>query len=279
MGFEFYGKDRGGGDVDTLRFLGCVFTSDNPYYWRFNAGHDADADLDFTGSTVVNATVTLQSTVTLADMSFTNCPTFTQNGATLSRIKFLNTKVSSASPADAAKISDCEFTSGGSGHAIEIGGSAADFMLNGCKFSGYSGTGADAAIYVNIANGSMTISITGGGGTPSIRTAGATVTVQNTVTVKVTVKDINTGAEIENARVLVEAAAGGDLPAGTDILTGLTNASGIIQTTSFNFTNPQPVQGKARRATTGYGSLYKSSPISGTITAAGLDITILLIPD
>jgi hypothetical protein len=54
----------------------------------------------------------------------------------------------------------------------------------------------------------MTINIVGGGSTPSIRTAGATVTVVNAVTVKITAKDADDASNIENARVLLYASSG-----------------------------------------------------------------------
>ncbi len=209
-------------------------------------------------------------------MSFVNCPTFTLGGATLTNCTFTSTKVSAASPGDADNISDSAFTSGGTGHALEISGTAANMTLDGVTFSGYAssdGSTGNEAIYVNIASGSMTISITGGGSTPSIRTAGATVTVQNAVTVKVTVRDVNTNSVIENARVLVEKVSDG-----TDILTGLTNSSGIASTT-WAYPGDTAVTGKVRRASATYGTLYKTSPISATITSSGLDITVLLIPD
>lgn len=189
-GVEFYGKDRGSGDVDTLHFTNCVFTSESPYYWRFNASHDADADVDFSGSTVVGATVTLRSTVTLAAVAFIACPSFTSNGAVLSNCAFTNTKVSAATPAEAAAIADCTFTkTTGTQHAMEVGGTAANMTLDGCLFTGYAasnGSTGNEAIYVNIASGTMVITITGGGSTPSIRTAGATVTVANNRTVTLT---------------------------------------------------------------------------------------------
>jgi hypothetical protein len=263
---------------DVLKFTNCVFTSASVYRWEWDSGAASSGWTgDFSGTSVVNATVTLQACFTFNLMSFINCPTFTQNGATITNGKFTNTKVSSASPAAAALISSTTFTSAGTGHAIEIGGTAANMTLTGVTFTGYSGTSTNAAIYVNIATGTMTINITGGGSVPSIRTAGATVTVQNAVTVRVTVKDVNTGTVIENARVLLEAAAGGDLGAGTDILSALTNSSGIVQDTAFNFTNTQPVTGKVRKSTA--SPLYKTSPISGSITSAGLDVTIFMIPD
>jgi hypothetical protein len=166
------------------------------------------------------------------------------------------------------------------------------------------------------------------------------------VTVQVTAKDAVSLAAISGARVLLEAAAGGDLPAnesctisrsgatasvahtahgmttgmsviirgatqdeyngvytisnvtanaydytvsGTPatpatgtitatcaILNSTTNGSGILNTT-FNYTNSQPITGKVRKATS--GTKYKTGAITGTITTAGLDTTVLLITD
>ncbi|MEK7185503.1 MAG: hypothetical protein AAB726_02675, partial [Patescibacteria group bacterium] len=167
------------------------------------------------------------------------------------------------------------------------------------------------------------------------------------ISVIVTVKDANTLAAVESARVLLEAAAGGDLPyaesvtitrsgatatvthtahdmvsgmsvvirgaaqdeyngvfsitvTGVDdytytvtgtpatpatgtitatcvILNGVTNASGILQTSTFNYTSDQPIGGKVRRATT--GPKYKTGAITGTIASTGLNTTVLLIAD
>ena len=215
LGIEFDGQDRGGGDVDTLQFTNCLFTSDSSYYWRFASTHDAGADLDFSGSSVVNAAVTLRSTVTLDGMAFIDCSSFTLNAATLTNCEFTNTKVTAASPGDADNISDSSFTSGGTGHAIEIAGTAADITLTGLTFTGYAGTNGSSgneAIYVNIASGTMSITINGGT-TPSIRTAGATVNlILNPVTTTITVTDIIDSSAIQDARVLVLAGATGPLP-------------------------------------------------------------------
>ncbi|MFH1859609.1 MAG: hypothetical protein ABH870_01125, partial [bacterium] len=75
-GFEFDGQSG-----DTIHFKNCVFVSGSPVYWRFNASHSADANIDFSGSSIINATVTLRSTVSLSGVSFIDCPTFTQNAA------------------------------------------------------------------------------------------------------------------------------------------------------------------------------------------------------
>jgi hypothetical protein len=75
----------------------------------------------------------------------------------------------------------------------------------------------------------------------------------------------------------VEAAAGGDLAVGTDILSGTTNASGVIENTAFAFTNPQPITGRARQGTT--PPYYKTGNIAGTIGSAGFETTVQLVLD
>ena len=344
IGFEFDGQDRGGGDVDVLHFTDCTFTSPSSYYWRFASTHDAGADIDFAGSTVINASVTLRATADLDAVNFIDCSSFTQNGATLTNCTFSNTKVTAATPADAALISNCSFESPGTGHAIEIGGTAADLTLTGVTFTGYAGTNGSTgneAIYVNIASGTMTVSVTGGGSTPSIRTAGATVTVQNAVTVKVTAKDADTSAAVQSARVLLHASTGstvtitrasttatvthtahgrvtgekvrisganegeyngvftitvsdantytytvsgspatpatGTITSYRVILDAATDVNGIVQTTSFNYVSDLAVTGKVRKGTS--ATFYKTSPLSGTITAVGLDLTAFLVKD
>lgn len=193
LGVTFYGT----GANDELLFPNCTWKGSQPFKWGFHASHSASAELDFTGNTVEGATITLQSTVVLEGLKFINCPSFTQNGAELSVCSFTNTKVSSSSPANAAKISYTTFTkTTGTQHAIEISGTAANMTLTNVDFVGYAasdGSTGNEAIYVNIASGSMTINVSGGN-TPSIRTAGATVTVVNSVILTVT--DIEDGSDV-----------------------------------------------------------------------------------
>lgn len=193
IGVEFHGLDRGSGDVDTLHFLGCVFTSDSAYYWRFNASHDADADLDFSGSTVVGATVTLRSTVSLDNMAFTDSVSFTQNTAELDGCTMQNTKIMADDP---SKISNCSFTSSGAGYAMEIT-TAGTYSFVGNIFSGYAGSDGSTgneAIYNN-SGGAVTLNISGGGGTPSIRNgAGASTTVNNNAVL--TISGLVTGSDV-----------------------------------------------------------------------------------
>jgi len=167
------------------------------------------------------------------------------------------------------------------------------------------------------------------------------------VTVQITVKDAVTLDPVEDARVLMEADSGGDLPSGASvtitrssstasvahtahglsdgdvvvirganqdeyngvftienattnaydytvtgtpatpatgtitatsvILQGTTDVDGILSTDTFAYIASQPITGKVRRSTT--GTKYKTGAITGTITSAGLDTTVLLISD
>ena len=221
------------------------------------------------------------STITDADIQ---CQLLTQGGADIS-----DTTIRTDSAANVACLQDPTFGSttglhdvmfirSAGGHAIELD-TATTYSLTNITFDNYGAdASSSAAIFVSPTTGTVTINVNGGD-TPTVRSAGASVVINNTKTVRVIVKDADTLANIQDARVLLEADSGGPLSAGTDILSGVTNASGVIETTSFNYTSDQPVTGRVRRATTSFGTLYKQGAITGTITVNGFNVTILLQSD
>ena len=71
--------------------------------------------------------------------------------------------------------------------------------------------------------------------------------------------------------------ATGTITATARILSGITNASGILSTDVFEYNGDQDIVGKIRMASS--GTYFKPAAIIGTITSAGLDQTILMIPD
>ena len=158
-------------------------------------------------------------TVDVDNCVFTRCNQITTGGASFDGCLFDEptgaTGVLASSPANAALVSNCTFNSDGTGNGLEITGTAADFTLTGCDFTGYDtadpGTAANKAIYVNIASGTVNLTISGGSGVSAdhhVRTAGATVNVlTGAVTVKVTTTD-SAGAAIESARVQLRASDG-----------------------------------------------------------------------
>jgi hypothetical protein len=155
---------------------------------------------------------------------------------------------------------------------------AATFTFDGNEFSGYGADAStDAAIYNN-SGGEITLNLQNVAAVPTIKNGtGATTNADITVTVSVTVKDADDSSVVQGARVLLEADSGGDLAVGTDILDGTTNASGVIEDTGFNFTNPQPVTGRVRKGTS--STYYKTSPISGTISSSGFSVETFVVKD
>lgn len=268
------------GNKTTMRWNSSVLRGQAGQVW--NVTCDANSDFKAYDTAIANcSSLVLSSGSILSGSSLDTCGQVDVNGATISDCSFANCTATSqllcSAASEVANITNTAFTKGaGTTHAIEIGGSAANFTLDGISFSGYAvsnGSTGNEAVYVNIASGSVEITVLNGSN-PSIRTAGATVTFASTpVSVTVTVKDAASGAAIQNARVLLEKVSDG-----TDVLTGLTNASGVLSG-SYSYTADTAVTGVVRRATTAYGTLYKAATVSGTITSAGFSATVLLISD
>ena len=78
----------------------------------------------------------------------------------------------------------------------------------------------------------VTINVLEGGTTPTIDNVnGSTVNVVNAVTVGITAKSAADSSNVENARIRLEAAAGGDLPAGDSVtITRVTTTASVAHT-------------------------------------------------
>ncbi|MDX1486574.1 MAG: hypothetical protein R3268_00130 [Acidiferrobacterales bacterium] len=304
--------------------------------------------------------ITLDGNVTWNDSTWQDTGQIDLGGQpTLSGITILDPTDDGAMLVNAANelanVSDIVFDGAGIGGttadaAIEVDISGAGpFTLDfdNITFQNRVAGSVDVHILAN-GNADYTINVLNGGSTPTVTNDGTgTVTVQNTVTLTVTVKDAADLSVVQNARVRVEAAAGGDLQeeatvtitrsgsvatvaltshkvpdgssviirgaeqdeyngvftvtgvtandftytvggtpdtpatgtisAATQIMSGLTNASGVLQDTSFNFTNPQPVTGVVRKSTA--SPYFKTGTVSGTIQSTGFSTEVILIRD
>lgn len=90
-------------------------------------------------------------------------------------------------------IHDSELIQAGAGHAVELSGVGATVTITNVTWTGYGATGNDdAAIDVTAASGTTTINWSGGTA-PTYKTAGATVVVQNVITVTFTCEN---GSEV-----------------------------------------------------------------------------------
>ena len=169
-------------DNATLVFTGCSFADMGTFI--FNDGTNSNT---FTSTTWRRC-----GRITTGGASLTGCIVDDTNDATIA--------VTTSSPANAAKISNTEFISGGIGNGLEITGTAANITLSGIDFINYSTTvDADKAIFVNIATGAMTINIAGGSGVTAsshVRTAGTVITVSADVTITFTGMKDNTEVRV-----------------------------------------------------------------------------------
>lgn len=248
---------------------------------------DTDATVSITGSLFVRSAATDFATgQTLENNTFEDCGVITLNGATLTACTINS---SDALVTDDLDLLDaCVFVSAGTGYAIDLGTiSATDTMGWNCTDTGYAaqgGTATNRTILVNVASGqTLTINVAAGASTPTYNNTGAgTVNVvAGQVTTTITVVDIDTGSPIQNANVYVVAGTGGPLTEGDVIIgtTTLTDVSGQV-TDVRSLASNQPITGRARRASPGFGTLYKTVNIVGTInSASGLDLTVQMQKD
>jgi hypothetical protein len=161
---------------------------------------DLDANCAWTGGQIVNSGMIELFGAAL--MTEINCI----GGTDPSQLKITNSTYLD-------NVDNINFTSAGTGHAIEITATGT-YSFENITFSGYAGSDGvtgNECVYNN-SGGAVTINVTGGT-TPTIRnSAGSTTTVNaGAVTATVTVTD-TLAVPIQSARVLAIAAAGGPFP-------------------------------------------------------------------
>lgn len=269
------------------------------------------AELDFStsltsfsmdGCTFINMGTIQFAAGSVSNTKFTGCGstdianglTFTSNTWDLSGIIDLNSTAiidgcsviksndsSAVLTSNLDNVTDCIFTSSGTGHAVEVTALGSGTMEWSNQSSGYAGTNGSTGnetIYVNFPVGTLTINVPSGVPVPTIRTAGATVTVLvNAVTTLITVISNETGLPILNARVRLLAEGGGSLPFNTVIINATTDILGQVADVR-SLVSDQPVSGWVRMGTS--SPYYREGSISGTISSAsGLTLTIQLISD
>jgi hypothetical protein len=204
--------------------------------------------------------------VTVGGGPFTGCTFDKTNDSTKA--------VTASSPANAALISGSTFISSGTKYGLEITGTAANITLTNNTWTGYAasdGSTGNEAIFVNIATGSMNITISGGN-TPSIRTAGCAVTViSGAVSSNVKVTDTD-GVAIQNARVHVKAAAGGPMPSNVTVTISNSSTTATVTHTAHGMaTNDKVViKGASHAANNGVFTITKinNDSYSYTMTSA-----------
>ncbi len=265
---------------DTIRHTNSVITSPSIYYWEINSAATSAATWDFTGLTVVNATVTLRNVMTFSNMSFSNCAQVDTTACSVSNcnIQIKNTLANKLIVSATSSINGCEinttsipsgvantqtatpgvfvnntFTgSSTTGHAIEIT-TPGTYSFNGNVFNGYGTSNTNSAAIYNNSGGLVTLNISGGGSVPTIRNGSGASTVVNAAA-NLTFEGLQAGSEV---RVYL----------GTDPATSTEIAGVESSTTSFTLSHSAAgQQGYYVVHSTGYVSIFRTFTFSGSDT-------------
>lgn len=241
---------------------------------RLQVIDNADVNIDactFTGMD----TFAFLSNSAINDSVFRRCGIITLGGAAFDGCTFdraTDVTAVTGTPAQVELVSNASFVSDGTGYAMTITGTVANVTLTNVAFSGYAagnGTTGNEAIFVNIATGSMNITISGGT-TPSIRTAGAVVTViSGAVTVLVTATT-ETGAIMQDANVFLAAAAGGPFPVNASVTIANSGTTATVTHTGHPFATNDKVliKGASHDANNGVFSITVTGANNYTYTMA-----------
>lgn len=216
-GIKFYPKS-----TDVLKFTSCVFTAPSLYRWEFDSSSSSAATLDFGGSSVIGATVTLDDQISLDNVTFLGCTEVSAASANLSNCTFTETlgigALQVTGPADMALVRDGTVSNNPYWGIRMTAASAQTYELSGMTFS--SNTSAD--VWLASTTGTATLNIVGGGSIPTTGSAGCVVVINNYKTLTLT--DIISGSEVR----IYTAGTTTEL-AGTETCTGTVSDDAIFE--------------------------------------------------
>jgi hypothetical protein len=136
----------------TVDLSNAVFSSPSKYHWRWHASSSAAAIINTAGLQVIGAGDCQLRALPFTRVTFSNCPTIFQNGATLSLCNFSNSTLTSNNP---GLISGCSFAQGASGGPAVVITQGGSFAFAGNQFSGYGAGFVVAADDFNRADGPL----------------------------------------------------------------------------------------------------------------------------
>jgi hypothetical protein len=258
------------GASDTIIHKNSVISSASKYHWKFHPSSSTSATYDFSGLNVIGAgTIELLSGLTITGVTINGYGTILANGAGLTNCTILNvpsnndlvttnnstsftncditvTGIASGnrwiSVANPSIFTDCTFNgSVSSGHAIRIT-AAGTYTLDGNIFNNFGADGTNSAAIFNDSGGTVTLNIIGGGNTPTVRNGtGASTTVNNPITITVSVSSTNNTA-IKDVNIYID-----EIPVSAPSLAqGKTNSNGEYSV-QLNLSLPKTINVRARK--------------------------------
>lgn len=213
------------GATDTIIHKNSVIKSASRYFWGLHASSNVSATYDFSGLSVIGAgTITLNRAITITGLTINDYSTLDVSNLTLVDSSIINVPASndSITTNSSTNIDDCTInvglvTSGnrwcsvadpsifsgnifigGGGHAIRIT-TPGTYSFVGNIFTGFGADGSNGAAIYNDSGGLVTINVSGGGTSPTVRNgASATTTINNNVDITIEIRD-NDGVLITSA--------------------------------------------------------------------------------
>ena len=259
--------------------------------------------LSCTGNTFLYcSTIAFASGQTVTDDTFNDCGQITPGGADLTGGIVKNYEGSTGTAAllynvnadPDGELDDMTFTKGtATTHAIELGSNCpSSITLRGWTTSGYNASNGqnDSTIYNNSGK-SVTIDVVNGSGNFTYRNgSGASTTVNSSVTLTVTAKDLD-NVVVASARVLLEAASGGAAPSDASVSITSSGGTASVSHTSHGMSNGDyvAIRGADQQEYNGVNQISNvsanaydytitgtpASPATGTITSTQVYINEL----
>lgn len=282
----------GSGNTTNIQGLVCKGAGTTDTTRPYIDASDTNADVTVAGSSFIHCDlVDFASTSDVQNSVFSNCFQIDPSTSIFKNNTISNYIGSEGGailyPSSDTNFTNLKFISNATGGHIEFDGSSDSTpTFDHLTFTGdlHINTGANTTITADnvIVSGSvynddtahtLTINVIASStitaGDPG--TGNGQTDVQNTVVVKITVVDSDTGLPIPSAHVRLNKSSDK-----SSILSGTVNASGIIQDTGYNYSTDTDVEGWARKYDLS-STLYIQKEITGTITDTGFDQTVELV--
>lgn len=285
--YRFNGSGNATGTTD-INFDNCIFNNALSGSMDFS---DANITADFRGCTLIGWDVSIatgDSGNVWTDNSFSGCGTITSTGASLRGGTFTGF----SGVADDSQIFwnlttdpgtslyDTTFTMGANDtHAIEFpaGLTNTTVNINNVEVNGYSISNNVNSSVLNFlaTTGTITVNVTGGSGTISYKSAGATVNViSGAVKIDVFTAEAD-GTPVSGARVFIEAGATGNLPSGDSVTITRSGATASVSHTAHGLSNGDKVviRGAVQNEYNGIKTITNATTNAYDFTVAGTPTT------
>ena len=205
--------------------------------------------------------------------TFRRCGQITQNSATIQNTLITNSYAAVAVLSDDVEnITNTDFVSTGTGHAIQLTSAHAggSFNLTNLTYTNYGAADTSNAAIYNNSGGAVTLYVVGGD-TPTIRngTGASTTVVAGSVTVTVTVIDAS-GSPISSANVFLAVASGATMPYNASVTISNSGTTATVTHTAHGLATNDKVliRGASLPANNGVFSITKINDNSYSYTMA-----------